>query len=45
MNWNEIFLLVKAGLSYKYSPPSDNEDTNGNIRVYRLIDAPANPAE
>ena len=28
---------------YKYSPPEGNEDTNGRIRVYRLIDAPESP--
>ena len=40
----DIF-TCQGRLVYKYSPPSDNEDTNGNIRVYRLIDAPTNPAK
>ena len=29
---------------YMYSPPTDGEDTNGRIRVYRLIDSPKAPA-
>ena len=33
---NEMFV-------YKYSPPADDEDTNGRIRVYRLIDPPEIP--
>ena len=28
---------------YEYLSPADDEDTNGRIRIYRLIDTPESP--
>lgn len=34
-----------GGAVYEYSPPTDNEDTNGRILIYRLINPPVDPPE